>query len=113
MVLWSRNRVGVTTPFLQCNLLNQGVMNLTPELCPGRWEGCRTVDNINTGTTASVEQEILGNLPLSRLRKIKQTFNIIMSSAVQKMLELYLFFPFLSGPLSVGKTNLTAVEIFP
>ena len=87
-------------------------MNLTP----GRTVlgGCQTVDNINTGTTASVEhEEFLGNLPLSRLRKIKQTFNIIMSSAAQKMLELYLFFPFVSDSLSVGKTNTTAVEIFP
>lgn len=80
-------------------------MNLTP----GRTVlgGCQTVDNINTGTTASVEhEEFLGNLPLSRLRKIKQTFNIIMSSAAQKMLEISIFSVCISCSLSLDKTKL-------
>ena len=53
-------------------------MNLTPGLS---WLAAGQLTTSIQGQQHLLNKEFRGNLPLSRLRKIKQTFNIIMSSA--------------------------------
>ena len=100
-----RSCLEIVSPLSANHTLLKSVIFLTKgwwtwhQVCPG-WRASCWQHQYRDNSICWTEQEFQGNLPLSRLRKIKQTFNIIMSSAVQKMLELYLFFPFLSGPIS-------------